>query len=325
MANHGDDLDRWVQHGLLSPEQRSAILAFERERVQVDAGDGPGRLASAISTVGAAVAIAATGGIVLLFVDDWSAVQGMLAAAVAALVMIVAAWQLVRNGWGAPAGLCALCGLALIPVALVQGADVAGWWPEDTFGPDWEDVERERQRITGIVLLISIVPGMLTTRLGLRQAWMALPAALWFGVGLLFTNPFESVGWTVAQVVFAVNVAAVAIFFWHREGSERSSAWWLQLGGLLLAGQGIIFSAFEDRPIYALLGVLVAAGLFIVGVTRNRTAWMVTGALAGVFPAGSLIFEYVEDEAGLLVVALAGLAVAFLPLILLRRRAVPDS
>lgn len=321
MASFQPDLDRWAEQGLISNEQRDRILAFEHGQAaqpRVDAG--PGRLANGISTVGAAVAIAATAGILALFADSWSNAEAMLAAAIASLVMLVAAWQLVRNGWGAPAGLLAICGILLLPVTFGFLTDVMGWWPEEEAGTNWEEVDRERQRIMGLLLLISVIPGMLTTRLGLRQAWMLLPLAVWFGGTLLFANPFDNTELGIAQVLFGVIVAGVATFGWRTAAEGRSSAWWLQVGGLILATQGAAFSAFESDPLLALLGAIAAAVIFVVGATANRTAWMVAGALACIFPIGSLIFDYFDGLAGLIVVALVGLAIAFLPLMILRRR-----
>lgn len=315
------ELDRWTEQGLVSAEQRVAILRYEQERASERAGEGPGRLANAISTAGAGIAIFATAGVVAIFAGDWSSGQALLAAAVAGIISIMAAWQLVRNGWGAPAGLLAICGLVLLPVTMGLFTDAMGWWPEDVFNDRWEEVDRERQRIIGIILLLSIVPGMLTTRLGLRQAWMLLPAALWIGATLLVTFTFESTPVQIAQVFFGVAVAAFAAFIWRTEDEGLSSAWWLQAGGLILAAQAAAFSAFEGGSGLALLGAVAAVAIFIVGVSTNRTPWMVAGALASIPPVVSLIFDYFDGLAGLTVVALAGLLVAFLPLMILRRRA----
>lgn len=320
MANIEHDLGRWVERGLISEDQRAAILGFEQERLTRQEERGPGRLANGVSTVGAAVAIAGVAGIVVQFTDTWSSGQAMVAAIGAAMVMFLAAWQLVRNGWGAPAGLCAICGLVLIPAALMLGTEVAGWWPEERFDVSWEQVEREQRRVTGMVLLLSILPGMATTRLGLRQAWMALPVALWYGAALPFTDPFENTVLIMAQVVYGTAVAGFAAFVWGRNEPDRNAAWWLQLGGLGLAGVGIAFSAFQSEPGLALLAAVVAAGLFVVGVTRDRTSWMVAGAISGIFPVASLIFEYFEGLAGLFIIAVVGLAIAFLPLVILRRQ-----
>jgi hypothetical protein len=322
MADQQPDLDRWTQHGLITEEQRARILEFERSRREQLSAGGPGRLANAISTVGAGVAIFATAGIVALFAGDWSSTEAMLAAVVAALIMIAAAWQLVRNGWGAPAGLLVVCGLVLIPVALRQATEAFGWWPEDDFRRRWQELERERERIIGVVLLISILPGMLTTRLGLRQAWMLLPIALWFGAVLLVESPFDNTAVAIAQVAFGAAVAAIAAFLWRPDERGRGTTWWLQIGGLLLAAQAAgSATAFGVGPGYAAAAAAAALGIFIVGVTTSRTPWMVAGALGAVLPIGSLIFEYFEGLAGLIVVAIVGLTVTFLPLIRLRRRA----
>jgi MFS family permease len=317
-------LDRWVERGLITGDQRDAILAFEqaREREQEirQPGDAaPGRLANAISTVGAAVAIGAVAGIMGIVTEDWHAAQTMVAAAIGSVIMIAAAWDLVRSGWGAPAGLFAICGLALMPVALGFGANALGWWPEGFT----DAIERRQQRVIGGALLLSILPGALTLRLGLRQGWAALPAALWFGVTLLFTNTFENISLVVTQVVLGAVVAGVALLLWMREEAGRDWAWWLQVGGLLLAAQGIILSAFEDRAVFALLGVMAAAVIFTIGVVRNRTAWIVAGAVPALVPSGRLIFEYFEGVGGLFLIAILGLGLAFLPLVLRRNKDQP--
>jgi hypothetical protein len=121
-------------------------------------------------------------------------------------------------------------------------------------------------------------------------------------------------------------LAGYAVFVWRPEELGRGDAWWLQLGGLALAAQAIAFSAFQDQALYSVLGIVAAAVIFTVGVTRKRTAWIVVGALPAVFPAGRLVFEYFEGLAGLLIVAIVGMLITFLPLILWRRHvSVPSS
>lgn len=320
MPTQSDDLDRWVDQGLISADQRAAILAFERERVEAPVQQGSGRFANAVSTVGAAVAIAAVAGIIALFAQDWSAAQTMLAALVGSVVMIAAAWFLVRNGWGAPGGLCALCGIALMPVAIGFAIDAAGWWPEDDPTRLQEDIDRERQRLIGISLLLSLLPGLGVAWLRLRQVWAAAVLAIWFGVNLLWTNPLESIGVVLAQVVAGMVVVGLADFVWGPEADWKTTPWWLQLGGLILIGTGIVFSVSPESLIYPLLGVVAAALVFAIGLIRNRIAWIVAGAVPVILPAGRIIIELFSGFLGLLLVALAGLALAFVPLLLWRRR-----
>jgi hypothetical protein len=315
-----EKLNNWVERGLISIDQRDSILAYESSLAVPSREPGHGRFAEAISTVGAAVAIAATVGIISIFIEDWSSAQAMVVSAIGAIVMIAAAWELVRNGWGAPAGLCAVCGLTLIPLSLGSGADVAGWWPEESAAGSNDETFRSQQQVIGSVLLLSILPGIGVMRLGLRQAFAALPLAAWYGTTLLFTNVFENIPLTLTQAILGALLAAYAVFIWRPDEAGRGTAWWLQLGGLLLAAQAIAFSAFEDQATYALLGLCAAAIIFTVGVIRNRTTWIVVGALPAVIPAGRLVFEYFQGLAGLLIVAIIGMAIAFLPLIILRRR-----
>ncbi len=338
MTKRTDDLDLWSERGLITADQRAAILEFERERArdpfdsaqqdvqgaQNDRQGGPGRLANAVSTVGAAVAILAVFGLFAILADDWSNGQLAVAAMVGAVIMVAAGWVLVRNGWGAPAGLCAICGLILIPVAFMAGTHAAGWWPEQDFN-DFERVQREEQRITGIILLLSILPGMATTLLKLRQAWAGLPIALWFGGTLLFFEPFETAAFGIGQAVFGALVAAVATFVWGVNDGTRGSAWWLQTGGLLLATVGVVFTSFDQGNGAAALVALIAIGIFVVGVVFNRTAWMVAGAVAAAVPLLRLTFDIFEGAAALLAVALVGMAIAFLPLMILKRRAATSA
>jgi hypothetical protein len=71
MTTHESDLNRWAGHGLITAEQRDAILRFEQEQHAATAEEGPGRLANGISTAGAGIAIFATAGVVSLFADSW--------------------------------------------------------------------------------------------------------------------------------------------------------------------------------------------------------------------------------------------------------------
>ena len=320
MTTQSDDLDRWVAQGLITADQRAAILAFERQRAAPRPEHGPGRLANAVSTIGAAVAIAAVAGIIAIFAQDWSPAQAMLAALIGSVVMIAAGWLLVRNDWGAPGGLCAICGIALIPLTIGFAIDAAGWWPEETPDKPYDVVERERERMIGVVLLLALLPGLVVAWLRLRQVWAAAVLAIWFGGNLLWTNPLETIGVVLAQVVAGVIVAGLAAFVWDPEADWETGAWWLQLGGLILVGTGIAFSVSPDSLIYPLLGVIAAALVFGVGLIRNRTAWIVAGAVPAIVPAGRFIFDLFSGFLGLLLVAIAGLAFAFVPLLIWRRR-----
>ncbi len=315
-----DDLERWVEQELITAEQRDAILDYERRRAAVQVEAGPGRIAGAVSTVGAAVAIAAVAGIIAIFAQDWSSTQTMLAALIGSVVMITAGWTLVRNGWGAPGGLCAICGIALMPLTIGFAIEAAGWWPEDEPGKTLDTLDRERERMVGIVLLLSLLPGLVIVWLKLRQVWAAAVVAIWFGVNLLWTNPLETIGVVLAQVVAGVVVAGLAAFVWDPEADWEDDAWWLQLGGLILIGTGIMFSVSPESLIYPLLGVIAAALVFAVGLIRNRIAWIVAGAVPAILPATRIILDLFTGFLGLLIVAIVGLAIAFVPLLIWRRR-----
>ena len=315
-----DDLDRWVEQELITTEQRDAILAYERQRVAVRVEAGPGRIADAVSTVGAAVAIAAVAGIIAIFAEDWSAAQTMLAALIGSLVMVAAGWILVRNGWGAPGGLCAICGIALMPLAIGFAINALGWWPEDEPGKMLDTLDRERERMAGVILLLSLLPGLAIAWLRLRQVWAAAVLATWFGVNLLWTDPFETIGVVLAQVIAGAIVAGFAAFVWDPEADWETEAWWLQLGGLILVGTGVATSVSGEAMIYPILGVVAAALVLATGLIRHRTAWIVAGAVPAIFPAGRIIFDLFTGFLGLLIVAIAGLALAFVPLLIWRRR-----
>jgi hypothetical protein len=318
-ADRSQNLERWVREGLITQEQRTAILEFERDQVQ--AGEPPRQslVITAIGTIGAAIAVAGVAGTVVLFAQDWSATEATVAAALGALVTIAAAWFLLRNGWGAPAGVLVLCGLALLPLAFVLAANALGWWPETPPGGSDSDTLRGQERIIGGALLLAILPGMLTTRRGLRQAWAALPAAVWFGTVMLFTDPLETALVAMAQVLAGGIVAALATFVWGADWSTRNAAWWVQIGSLGLMGFGIASSTGHENMLYPFLAVVMAGVVLAIGIVRNRIAWMVAGVVPALPPATRLIFTYFEGVAGLLLLAIVGLAVAFLPVLLWRR------
>jgi hypothetical protein len=76
----------------------------------------------------------------------------------------------------------------------------------------------------------------------------------------------------------------------------------------------------EDPLIYPLLGVVAAALVFGFGVVRNRTVWIVAGAMPALVPAVRMVFDLFDGLVALLIVALVGMALAFVPLLLWRRR-----
>lgn len=293
-------LDRWVDAGLLAPEQAEAILAFERQAPGPRGATGrPASrvppVAEALGYVGAALSVA---GLVLVVLHYWPGLPdaGRLALAVGASVLLSAAGAAVREGgnqaltrlrwvlWTAATG---STGLA----AAVLAGDILASSPT-----------------TVVVATAAAV----SVDAGLRWRWRARPlqqvAAL---AGLVVT---------VAAIVAEVgSEGAVGLAAWAAGaglvgvGLRRGTPLpWLTEAcgaGAVLVGAGIVAGAWQGPGLLlAVASALVLVAVAIAGALAPSLAERRTLGLAGVgglvaFLPGTL--DHFARQAG----AATGLAV----------------
>ncbi len=328
-----EQLGRWVEAGLLAPEQAAAILAFERRpprppRPPRPTGHPAPRVppvAEALGYVGAALSVA---GLVLVVRHYWPGLPdaGRLVLAMGASVLLSAAAAAVREG-GDPAytrlrwviwtaataatGLAAavLTGdlLASAPTTVVVATAAA---VSVDAGLRWRWRARPLQQaaaLGGLVVTVAAVVAEVASEgpVGLA-AWTAGAALVGVGVRRGTPLPWLTEGCGAAAVLVGAGVTAGA---WQGPGLLLAVASALVLLAMALAGT--LASSLADRRTLGLAGV---AGLvaFLPGTVDHfaRQAGVATGL--AVLAAGSLLVVAGASRRvrlGLLVELVGGLAV----------------
>lgn len=304
-ASERGPLDRWVEAGLITPEQGEAITAFESREA------GPPRrislVAEALGYVGAVLALAGGGsalGQVWEDLDLWARPVILGGAAVA---LLIGGWLIRREQepalrrlsgvlWFLSAGAVAAA-TALIFVDLVQGSDelaVFGTGAAATLygGALWFLQRRALQQVAVLSGLIVTLVGGLLLLPGETSSWV-FALAVW-GLGAIWA--LLGLGRIVEPSWAAVPLGALAALIAPSVAVDEFG--WMYLVALGTAG------------------ALIAASVFL-GQT-----WLLGPGAVGMFVfVTSAIVKYFGETVGVPVaLALAGAAVLVLALVVARAR-----
>lgn len=294
-----EDLTRWVRTGLITPEQRDAILAEPPAPPRAALSE---RLFQAVYWAGALLILV---GYCLLLALSWDDLSGAGKVAVSLLSLAVAAaatrFLAAHPPLRFPAEVAAVITFALAGFAVYTVEAAAGFWPDlteaddyepfirDLFAP-WLPVAAASALVTGSALWRLRAP-LLTAGLAATLALTALAVA---GRLLVLPAGVQELSYAAGGVIAAVGAAlwAGAVLVDHRV--RRDHAFWLYGMGLMGLTAGLLVVGTQtwrgdgDGPGVAMALTTAAAGL----------AWAGTAALIevrghrntqGIFLAGALI------------------------------------
>jgi hypothetical protein len=306
-------LDRWTEQGLITPEQRAAIVAAEASRQP----EGGLRLTTVATYFG---------GFLILFAytvfwgTRWSELTPPLQAGVALATMLVVGgvgvW-LRRRGERLGGDLLIFAATGILPLFIQSVMRATGLWPEAPWrSPDFsrEDYWRLEARAQGIMTGLTVA-GTLAV-----YAWSRFPLllALAGGWGWFLTISLARLAsddsTDVTQLATAgYGLALVAAAFWlrRREGGARSwSAFWLTLVGLFAFTGGLgAYALGDDRALAGLLFLVVHLGLVWLSVRLGDRLLLVFGALGIYLYIGKLALDTFRDSLGFpLALAIIGLS-----------------
>ncbi len=284
-----EPLDRWVDAGLLTPEQAERIEAFEAERrtgQPLATGDRLTSPAEAIGYVGAALAL---GAVALLLSDLWDELLtgGRLALVTALTVAVFGAGLALRT-----ASSRAMQRLT----SVLFTATVAGvGWVAGVLASDVLTLETERVMLSvgASMFVVALVlyrwrPGALLQLATLGSALLTAGTAL--GQAELTPDP-EWFGLTLGGVGLAWFLLAV--------GSWLAPRLLAEVTGALAVLLGVQVASFGDARVAALVvGVVIAGGLVALAVQADQLHHLVIGALALFVVTPQLVFEVFGDAIG---------------------------
>lgn len=289
MGRTTEPLDRWVEAGLVTPEQAERIEAFEGERGTdrpPATGDRLTSPAEAIGYVGAALAL---GAVALLLSDLWDEllVGGRLALVTALTVAVFGAGLALRT---APSRAMQRLTSVLLTATVAGVGWMAGVVASDVVALETQQVLLvvATTMFLAAVALYRWRPGALLQLATLGSALSTAGTAL--GQAALTPDP-EWFGLTLGGVGLAWFLLAVGAWLVPRLLAEVTGALAILLG--------VQVASFGDVRVTALvIGIAVAGGLVALAVRADQLHHLVVGALALFVLTPQLVFEVFGDAIG---------------------------
>ncbi|MEX2550349.1 MAG: DUF2157 domain-containing protein [Nitriliruptoraceae bacterium] len=284
-----EPLERWVDAGLLSPEQAERIEAFEAQRTLSEPTAASERLTSPAEAIGYVGAALALGAVALLLSDLWDELlTGGRLALVAALTVAV---------FGAGLALRTAASRAMQRLTSVLfTATVAGvGWMTGVLTSDVLELEIAQVMLSvGTAMFVVALalyrwrPGALLQLATLGSALLTAGSAL--GQAELTPDP-EWFGLTLGGVGLAWFLLAVGSWLTPRVLAEVT--------GALAMFLGVQVASFGDARVTALaIGAAIAAGLVVLAVRTDQLHHLVIGAVGLFVLVPQLVFEVFGDAIG---------------------------
>jgi hypothetical protein len=324
-------LDEAVTRGIITAGQREAILAL----------GGRGSTASAVETSapeaprgfnGVTVAYA-VGAIAVLFAFGWflferwstlGALGVLLVSAGYAILFVVAARFLERQGFHTASSIATLLAVAMTPVLTWAALVLSGLWHERPPGGTWPD-PGEATRWLPIELATVVVACVVIwrTRIGL----LTLPIAVAAGFGALhllrlFVEP--SIAFRVERwmALFAGSVLLLVGYATDRRSGREDYALWFYVVGLLAVALGLAELWAGTRSIAPHIIALLSVGAVVVSLYLRRRAFLVFGAAGAISYLAYLAFDVFRRTLGFSIV-LAGFGITVIALTVWLQRRYP--
>lgn len=322
MAAHritAEDLDRWVREGLITAEQRSAILR-DLEARQPEAA---GLTITNLLYYGGGLLVLLAYSIFLGLQWENLDAGGRIVIAILSLVFFAAvSTALLRvERFRLPAELLQVVAVAIMPLLMFALLDATGVWPEDLgYSPtlaqqyDYQtDTALARMAIAGATLLAGAGAFSLSRSPFVLIAALIAVGSLVLDLTLLAERDRTAydLGTPQAVTLALQGAGAFGLGVLLRGRTARNYSIWLYLLGLAAMAQGLGFKAFEEEAAigWGILWLLVALAVAALSVPLQERLLAGIG-LAGVFAyLARLVFEVFESAAAALVLAAIGLLV----------------
>ena len=312
------DLERWVGGGIITAEQRDAILRDVEHRPP-DAGLD----LTTLLYYGGGLLVLLAYSVFLGF--QWQELNeaGRIVIAGISLVFFAAASQLLLRGkrFTLPGELLQVVAVAIVPLLVFAVLDAAGLWPEDLgyrapFAQRHEyeaDLTWARMSLTGSAMLAALLAFWWSRSPFVLAAALFSFTALSVDVTLQFDRSRLEYEWQTGQslIIAAIGAATLAAGIAVRGATERDYSLWLYVLGLAGLAIGLGSRALpEDAAAgWGVLWMIVALGVLALSIIVQERLFAV-GGLAAVFTyLAKLVFEVFQDATAALGLALLGLMI----------------
>ena len=328
-ARNGSLLERGVARGIITADQRDALLAIEREEPApaIEVRRGFNAITVAYWTGGIAVLCA----FAWFLISRWEMLGpgGVLAVSIVyALLLVVMARVLWTNGFRHAAEVTTVLVVGMTPILTWSLLALTGWWEQFPVLPrggvaigefDWENV---RWLPIDLATILAALVAWRQVRFGV----LALPVALALsalgahGASLVIEPAIANELGSRLAMLAATLQLSIGYALDRRDRGGEDYALWFYATGLVWAAVSIVQFIGDNRAI-AVHAMLFVSVLFAVAALRLRRPLFLAAATAGFFGyLAYLTFDVFRRTLGYpILLATSGLVVILLAIWFQRR------
>jgi hypothetical protein len=327
-ARNGSLLDRGVSSGIITAEQRDALLALDVvDQPTVEARRGLNVVSVAYWSGGIAVLSACA----WFLVNRWDALGpgGVLGVSVAYAVLLVAmARALSSNGFRQASAMIVVLAVAMMPIVAWSLLALTGWWdqyPELTRGNavaaefDWANV---RWLPVDLATILAALIALRQVRFGLLALPLAVAASALavHAVSLAFQPEIAAQLGPSLAMLLAVSLLAIGYAADQHGDADEEYAAWFYAAGLVWTATCII-GFLQRSTAIAAHSMLLVSVLFAVAALRLRRRLFLAAATLGFLGyLAYLTFDVFKNTLGYpILLASSGLVVILLTVWFQRR------
>ncbi|HET7373319.1 MAG TPA: monovalent cation/H(+) antiporter subunit G [Gemmatimonadaceae bacterium] len=328
-AGNGALLDRGVERGIITAEQRDALLALELEapRSAVEAKRGFNAVSVAYWTGGIAVLCA----FAWFLISRWEALGpgGVLAVSlVYALLLVVMARVLSNNGFRYAAAVSTVLAVGMTPLVTWSVLALTGWWDQfpDIRRSDFRGAEFDWQNVRWLPIDLTTILAALIALRRVRYGVLALPLAIAtaaigiHGISLVFDLDVANELGPRLAMLLAVALLSIGYALDRRVTDGEDYAIWFYAAGLVSTAAAIL--GFLDRSTaVAAHSMLLLSVLFAVAALQMRRKLFLAAAAIGFLGyLAYLTFDVFRKTLGYpILLATSGLVIILLAVWIQRR------
>ena len=321
-ARNGSLLERGVARGIISAEQRDALLALDR---------GEPALAIEVRRGFNAVTVAYwTGGIAVLCAFAWFLISrwetlgpgGVLAVSLAyAVLLVVMARVLWTNGFPHASAVSTVLAVAMTPIVTWSLLALTGWWDQfpELRRTDFAVTEFDWENVRWLPIDLATILASLAALRRVRFGVLALPIAIALsalgahGVSLVIQPAIANeLGPSLAMLVASV-LLSIGYTLDRRAGDGEDYAVWFYAAGLVWTAISIV-QFFNGHAAIAAHAMLFVSVLFAIAALKLRRRLFLAAATIGFFGyLGYLTFDVFRKTLGYpILLATSGLVIILL-------------
>lgn len=314
------DIERWVERGIIMPDQRDAMLTDAQATVLPVSGGVD--LTTLLYYGGGLLVLLAYSIFLGLQWEDLND-AGRIAISAFSLVFFATASQLLIRSerFRLPGELLQTVAVAIVPLLLFALLEAASWWPDD---PGYRasrhareayelDLGLARMVLAGGTLIVAAAAFRWSRSPFVLAAAIISFTALVLDVTLQFDRTRLEYDWNATQSVLIAVIGAVTLAagIAARGATERDYSLWLYIMGLTGLAVGLGSQALQEGFAggWDVAWMAAAAGVLALSIIVQERLFAAAGLAAVFVFLAKLVFEVFESASVALALAALGLVI----------------